>query len=223
MAKPYLVLTNLLTITRSSQLRISKQIDMQVVQDLATQWIQAYPCIHKKPREACKSSWNPRRILKSFTLTSLEWESLRSSPGIIATQHRSETNGIGKSSASESAVLLQSGLDEKRWADSMECYCYLRNILDLLSDEKTLYERRFGEPLKGPIIPFGSMVESHPTSATDCRDCISSARKSYQLYSSVTFLYAEGIWKGDILVADIKWKRWTHQKSVQGGSMQRKC
>ena len=43
----------------------------------------------------------------------------------------------------------------------------MRNILDLLSDEKTLYERRFGEPFKGPIIPFGSMVEYHPTSATD--------------------------------------------------------
>ena len=29
-------------------------------------------------------------------------------------------------------------------------------------------------------------------------------------------LYAEGIWKGDILVADIEeWKRWTHRKSTQ--------
>ena len=28
----------------------------------------------------------------------------------------------------------------------MECYCYLRNIQDRLSDGKTLYERRFGEP-----------------------------------------------------------------------------
>ena len=27
-----------------------------------------------------------------------------------------------------SAVLLQSALDKKWWADSMECYCYLRNI-----------------------------------------------------------------------------------------------
>ena len=35
-----------------------------------------------------------------------------------------------------SAVLLQSGLDEKWWADFMECYCYLRNIQDLLSDGK---------------------------------------------------------------------------------------
>ena len=46
------------------------------------------------------------------------------------------------------AVLLQSGLDEKWWADSMECKTYLRNIQDLLSDWKTPNERRFGKPLK---------------------------------------------------------------------------
>ena len=39
-----------------------------VVQDLATQWIQAYPCKNKtsQPREACKSSWNPRGNQKVF-------------------------------------------------------------------------------------------------------------------------------------------------------------
>ena len=31
-----------------------------------------------------------------------------------------------------SAVLLQSGLDEKWSADSMECYCYLRKVQDFL-------------------------------------------------------------------------------------------
>ena len=41
-----------------------------------------------------------------------------------------------------SAVFLQSGLDEKWWADSMECYIYLRNIQDLFSDGKTPYGRR---------------------------------------------------------------------------------
>ena len=46
-----------------------------------------------------------------------------------------------------SAVLLQSGLGNEWWADSMECYCYLRNIQDLLSDgKKTPDERRFGRP-----------------------------------------------------------------------------
>ena len=37
----------------------------------------------------------------------------------------------------------------------------------LLADGKTLYESRFGEPCKGPMISFGSMVEYHPTSAKD--------------------------------------------------------
>ena len=66
-----------------------------------------------------------------------------------------------------SAVLLQLGLDENWWADSMESCCYLRNIQDLLPDWKTPYERRFGMPFDGPVIPFGAMVEYHPISAKD--------------------------------------------------------
>ena len=66
-----------------------------------------------------------------------------------------------------SAVLLQSGLDNEWWADSMNCYCHLRNIQDLLSNGKTAYERRFGIPFNGPVIPFGAMVEYHPISAKD--------------------------------------------------------
>ena len=50
-----------------------------------------------------------------------------------------------------SAVLLQSGLNESWWADSMECYTHLRNVTDLLPDEKTPYERRFGQPFKGRL------------------------------------------------------------------------
>ena len=53
--------------------------------------------------------------------------------GIIVHQrpHRSETNGIAERSARRikegtSAVLSQSGLNEKWWADSMECDCYLQ-------------------------------------------------------------------------------------------------
>ena len=65
------------------------------------------------------------------------------------------------------AVLLQSGLDEKWWADSMECCCYLRNIQDLLSDGKTPFERRFGVPFNVSIIPCGAMVEYHLNSAKD--------------------------------------------------------
>ena len=49
----------------------------------------------------------------------------------------------------------------------MECTTFLRNIQDLLSDGKTPYERRFGKPCKGPIIPFGSLVEYYPITAKD--------------------------------------------------------
>ena len=43
----------------------------------------------------------------------------------------------------------------------------LRNVQDVLADGETPYERRFGEPFKGPIVPFGAMVEWYPNSARD--------------------------------------------------------
>ena len=66
----------------------------------------------------------------------------------------SDTSGIAERAVrrvkqkEQSPVLLQSGLDEKWWADSMECCCYLRNVQDLLTDGTTPNERRFGEPLQ---------------------------------------------------------------------------
>ena len=48
--------------------------------------------------------------------------------------------------------------DENLRADSVECYCCLRNVQDLLAVVKTLYERRFAEPFKGPVVPFDAMV-----------------------------------------------------------------
>ena len=96
----------------------------------------------------------------------LSWNHCTSTP------HRSETNGIAERAVRRvkegtSAVLLQSGLNENWWADSMECFSCLRNVQDLLSDGKTPYERRFGKPFKGPIIPFDSLVEYFPISAKD--------------------------------------------------------
>ena len=49
----------------------------------------------------------------------------------------------------------------------MECYSCLRNIQDLLSDGKSPYERRFGIPFNGSVIPFGPMVEYHLVSSKD--------------------------------------------------------
>ena len=66
----------------------------------------------------------------------------------------------------------------------MECYCYLRNIQDLLSDVKTPYERRFGMPFNGPTIPFGAMVEYHPISAKRLVATASVRLKSLASYIS---------------------------------------
>ena len=89
-----------------------------------------------------------------------------------STPHRSETHGIAERAVCRvkegtSVVLLQPGLGNELWADSVECYCHLQNIQDFLSEGKTPYERRFGMPFNGPVIPFGAMVEYHPTSAKD--------------------------------------------------------
>ena len=148
-----------------------------VVQDLATQWIQSYPCKTKTSQDTQRSlqkflepDRNPKVI---YTDNSLEFgkacEDL-SRNHCTSTPHRSVINGIAgravrRVKESTSAVLLQSGLNENWWADSMECYTYLRNVTALLSDGKASYERRFGQLFNGPIIPFGSLVEYHPTTA----------------------------------------------------------
>ena len=77
----------------------------------------------------------------------LSWNQCTSTP------HRSETNGLAERAVRRvkegtSAVLLESGVNESWWADSVECYTYLRNVTDLFSDGKTPCERRFGQPFK---------------------------------------------------------------------------
>ena len=187
-----------------------------VVQDLATQWIQAYPCKNKSSQETQRSLQKflePERKPKViYTDNSLEfgkacedlsWNRCTSTP------HRSETNGIAERAVRRvkegtSAVLLQSGPNESWWADSMECYTYLRNVTDLLSDGKTPYERRFGQPLKGPIIPCGSLVEYHPITAKDQSRIHQFGKKVLPGLFLGYALYAGGIWKGDVLVADLE-------------------
>ena len=71
-----------------------------VVQDLATQWVQANPCKTKtsqETKEACKSSWSPIGIVKSFTLT-IPWnlaKLVKIFPGIIARLHHIDRRLMG--------------------------------------------------------------------------------------------------------------------------------
>ena len=65
-----------------------------------------------------------------FACEDLFWNHCTSRP------HWSETNGIAEKAVRRvkevtSSVLVQSGLDDQRCADAMECYCQLRNVQDV--------------------------------------------------------------------------------------------
>ena len=130
-----------------------------VVQDLSTQWIQAYPCKTKTSQETqrrlqkfLESDRNPKVIYTDNSLEfgraceDLSWNHCMSTP------HRSETNEIAERAVRRvkegtSAVLSQSGLDENWWTDSMECCTYLRNVTDLLSWWEDSIRKTFWETL----------------------------------------------------------------------------
>ena len=118
--------------------------------------IRAKQKLHRKTQRSLQKFLEPGRNPNViYTNNSLEfgkacedlsWNHCTSTP------HRSETNGIAERAVRRvkegtSAVWLQSGLKESWWANSMECCTYLRNVTDLLSDEKMPYERRYGQPL----------------------------------------------------------------------------
>ena len=69
---------------------------------------------------------------------------------------------------------------------------------------KTPYERRFGQPFKGPVIPFGSLVEYHPITAKDQSRIHQFGKKVLPGLFLGYALYAGRIWKGDVLIADLE-------------------
>ena len=118
-------------------------------------WIQSYPCKTKTSQETQRSFQKFLELDRKPKVTyadnsfefckaceDLSWNHCTSTP------HRSETNGIAERAVRRvkegtSAVLLQSGLNESWWADSMECYTFLRNVTNLLSDGKTRFPNSF--------------------------------------------------------------------------------
>ena len=157
-----------------------------VVQDPATQWIQSYACKNKNSLETEKS---PRTFLEpsqepKVIYTGNSWEFGKSCEELswnhrASTPYRTETNGIAEKAGRRvkegtSTVLLHSGVDDKWWSDSMECYCYLRKV-----QPPTFRERD-----KARFHQFGKKV-------------LPGIFLGYALI-------AVRIWKGDILVPDIE-------------------
>ena len=114
-----------------------------------------------------------------------------------------------------SAVLLQSGLDENCWADSMECYCYMRHIQHRLSDGKAPFERRFGEPFKDRFFHLVHRLNIilYPRQTSD--ESINLVRKYYLEYSSAMYCKRRESGKESYWLWTLRSrKRWTRQKSM---------
>ena len=187
-----------------------------VVQDLATRWIQSYPCKTTTSQETQRSLQKflePNRKPKAIhTDNSLEfgkacedlsWNHCTSTP------HRSETNGIAERAVrivkeGTSAVLLQPGLDQKWWADSMECYtiCETFKISCLMGKlhTKDVLENH----LKDQSFHLVHWLSITQFLRKTSQESINLERKSYLDYSSDTLCTRVRIWKGDIMVADIE-------------------
>ena len=66
------------------------------------------------------------------------------------------------------AVLLQSGLDETLWTDSISIFTAVDKSFKIFeSGRKTSYEGPFGVPFEGPVTSLEAMIEYHFVSAKD--------------------------------------------------------
>ena len=166
-----------------------------VVQDLATQWIQSYPCIAKKLRKrkrVCESFSSRQIVERSFTVTIL-WN--LQNP--VKASH--EMTEIPHHTSQRRTVLLNELYDELMKEHQQYCcnqvwmkngglvpwnvaaFCEMSTTS--WETKKTPYDRRFGEPFRGPIIPFGewSNIIRHPQEMK--QDFISLVRMFYWVFS----------------------------------------
>ena len=181
-----------------------------VVQDLATQWIQSYPCKTQTSQETQRSlqkllepDRKPKVIHTDNSLEfakgceDLSWNHCTSTP------HRSETNGIAERAVrTVSIVAIRSGWKLVGRFHGM-LYLSAKCYRSLIWWENPVWET-FGEPCKGPIIPFGSLVEYYPVSAKDQSRIHQFGKKVLPGLFLGYALYAGWIWKGDIMVADVE-------------------
>ena len=90
------------------------------------------------------------------------------------------------------------------WADSMECFSYLRNIQDLLSDKKLHTRDVLGNHLMGRSFRLVHWLSITLFLRRTSQESISLERKSYLDCSMDTLCTRGRIWKGDVLVANIE-------------------
>ena len=127
-----------------------------------------------------------------------------------STPHRSETNwsaerAVRRIKEGTPAILLQSGIGRKLVGGFHGMLLLPAKYSgQIVWWENTPYERRFGEPFKGPIVPFGSLVEYHCISTKDQSRIHQFGEKVLLGIFLGYVLNAWEIWKGDVLIVDLE-------------------
>ena len=206
-----------------------------VVQDLATHGssrIRAKQKLHRETQRSLQKFLEPDRKPKViYTDNSLEfgkdcedlsWKHCSSTP------HRSETNGTAERAVRRvkegtSAVLLQSGLNESWWADSMECKTYLRNLIDLYLMGKPRMRDVLGNHVKDRSFHLVHWLSITLLLRRTSQESINLERKSYLDCSSDTHCTRGEFGRVTYWLQTLRsWKRWTHLKSTRKGLMQKR-
>jgi len=146
-----------------------------VIQDRKTHWLQAYPFKTKSAKDTVlgfQRFMGPLGKAKYvYSDNSPEIKAAMKELNVLhdtSIPYRPQTNGIAERAVRRvkegtTCTLVQSGLGEEWWAEAMECYTYLRCIVDIMKEDMTSYQLRFGAPFEGPIIPFGAHVKYKPS------------------------------------------------------------
>ena len=102
------------------------------------------------------------------------------------------------------AVVLQSGLPHRWWAEAAKCFCFLRNACDPATDKSTItpYQLRHLAEFKGKIIPFGALIHYTPSSERELALLGKFTSRTLQGIFLWYHLNSGGRWSGDYLVVD---------------------
>ena len=136
--------------------------------------IRAKERLHRR-RKRVHESFSSRRTSQKLFFRTIHWNCenpVKIYHGVIERLHLIETNGFAERAVRRikegtSAILLQSGLDEQigrlPWSVTAICETFKTSYLMGRRPTKDVLENHS----KGPIIPFGSIIENHPISAKD--------------------------------------------------------
>ena len=84
----------------------------------------------------------------------------------------------------------------------MNCFSFLKNVVDLLDGEETAFKRRFTTNFSGPLIPFGAEITWKPISSDDEARLHPFGSKRLSGIFVGYEQQAGGGWSGDLLIAD---------------------